>query len=189
MKYKLFAIPLLTFLFTSCASSKPQDEDKPLIKTLVLDAGFVFDSGGDNTATLLYNESYYSFPSDIKLDVPLVAGDQLYINFDGEYEVICDESYPSRCEIKGKIASYSLNETLIQMIPVDELVDGYLLDNQYAILDEEGRYVSLDTYEGNELYISENLKKKKEYCNCPDGVMCDPCPIYVAGLYAYNPRI
>ena len=166
---------------------------------LVLNAGFVFDhiqtQEGEKLAKLLLNNSYYVFSSEIKLDKPLVAGDQLSITFDGQYEAICRETYPAQCAVTGTIKNYSIMETQIYGIHVDDTTivsaiknDGFVLDNEYVILDEEGRYTSLNEYNGSDIFLSYNQKKMVEYCTCPKGAKCGPCPIYVAGLYAYNPR-
>lgn len=193
MKGKNLFLALIPILLVGCSSNKE--------KTLVLDAGFIFDfvqnQEGEYLASLYYNESGYYFSSNIELDKPLVAGDQLSITFKGDYSVACAETYPASCKVKGNIKSYSLIETQIYGIHVDDATIGvianhiksdYILDNEYVILDEEGRFTSLDDYDGQDLYLSCNKRKMDENCSCPDGAQCDVCPLYIAGLYAYDPR-
>lgn len=193
MKNKILSLLLLSTILVGCSLSSNKEY------TLVLNAGFVFNhiqtQEGEELAKLLLNDAYYVFSSEIKLDKPLVAGDQLSISFDGQYEAICRETYPAQCTVTGTIKNYSIIETQIRGIHVDDTTianaiknGGFVLDNEYVILDEEGRYTSLNDYNGSDIFLSYNQKKMVEYCTCPKGAQCQPCPIYVAGLYAYNPR-
>lgn len=196
MKCRQIIFALLPLVISSCTYS-PFSKDK----TLLLDAGFVFEheqtAEGEQLATLLFNDSYYSFSSELRIDKPIVAGDQLSIVFNGDYEYVCRETYPAQCDVRGEIKSHSLIETKIIGVHVDDAsirsakdsINGsYILDNEYVILDEKGKYTTLDNYKGNDLYLSENIKKMTELCTCPKGAQCEPCPIYIAGLYAFNPR-
>ncbi|MBQ9266035.1 MAG: hypothetical protein IJ186_03090 [Bacilli bacterium] len=196
MKCKLILIAILSFGLSSCVDTS-NDENK----VLLLDAAFVFERDqtdeSNGTATLLFNDSYYSFSSELKIDKPIVAGDQLRIVFNGDYDCECQETYPANCRVEGDIINYSLLETHVIGVHVDdttigETADdirrGYLLDNEYVILDEDGRYTTLDKYDGHDLFLSENRRKAIELCTCPEGALCEECPFYVAGLYAYNPR-
>lgn len=189
MKKKLTLL-LLPLLLVGC------NETANIEHVLVLDYAFNF-SQQENKAELLLNDAHYIFPSEINLDRPVVAGDELSVIFDGDYEITCSPNESGECLIKGNIKSYKLIETYIRAIHVDdttikEIADTirgeYILDNENIILDTEGNYISLDEYDGNELFLSINLKKTNEYCVCPEGMECGPCPSYVAGLYAYDPR-
>ena len=198
MKNKITLLIVLPLLFTGCSiANKSSSVNKE--RTLVLDYGFVFNhiqnQNGEQLAKLLLDDSYYSFPSEIKIEDPIVAGDQLSITFDGEFDGICLETYPAQCTITGTIKSYHLVQTQVIGMLVDEASvatairnSGYLLDNEYVILDKEGRYTSLDDYDGSNIFLSVNQRKMTEYCTCPEGAQCGPCPIYISQLYAYNPR-
>ena len=199
MKNKPTVLIVLPFLLTGCnVANKPSStSDK---HTLVLDYGFVFNhvqnQKEEQLAKLLLNDSYYSFPSEISIEEPIVAGDQLSITFDGEYDGICLETYPVQCTITGTIKSYRLIQTQVIGLLVDGAStavairnSGYVLDNEYVILDEEGRYTSLDEYDGSNIFLSVDQRKTKDYCTCPEGAQCEPCPIYISQLYAYNPRL
>lgn len=191
---KILVLALLFPLLVGCKDIVNKD------RTLVLTAGFIFDhmqNEGEPVAELLFDQSYYTFSSDIELDKPLVAGDQLIITFDGKYNAVCAEIYPAQCTVKGKIKDYYVQETYIVEITRedDETSDiaqavkrQYILDNEYVILDEEGRYTSLDEYNGDQLYLSYNRKEAEDNCHCPKGALCGPCPMYIAGIYAFNPR-
>ena len=198
MNNKSTILIVLPLLLVGCnVANKPSStSDK---HTLVLGYGFVFNhvqnQKGEQLAKLLLNNSYYSFSSEINIEEPIVAGDQLSITFDGEYDEICLETYPAQCTITGTINSYHLIQTEVLGLLVDDTSmavairnGGYVLDNEYVILDEEGRYTSLDEYDDSNIFLSVNKKKMEEYCTCPEGAQCEPCPIYVSQLYAYNPR-
>ena len=198
MKNKPTILIVLLLVLAGCnVPNKPSSTSNE--HTLVLDYGFVFNhvqnQKGEQLAKLLLNDSYYSFPSEINIEEPIVAGDQLSITFDGEYDGVCLETYPAQCTITGTIKSYHLIQTEVIGLLVDGASmavairnSGYVLDNEYVILDEEGRYTSLDEYDDSNIYLSVNQKKMEEYCTCPEGAQCGPCPIYISQLYAYNPR-
>lgn len=198
MKNKPTISIFLPLLLMGCnvANNPSLTSDK---HTLVLGYGFFFNDvqnqEGELLAKLLLNYSYYSFSSEINIEEPIVAGDQLSITFDGEYDDICFETYPAQCTITGTIKSYHLIQTEVLGLLVDDASmavairnSGYVLDNEYVILDEEGRYTSLDEYDDSIIFLSVNKKKTEEYCTCPEGAQCEPCPIYISQLYAYNPR-
>ena len=197
MKNKITILIVLPLLLAGCSYNKGSSSTTNK-HTLVLDYGFVFNhvqnQKGEQLAKLLLNDSYYSFPSEINIEEPIVAGDQLSITFDGEYDGVCLETYPAQCTITGTIKSYHLIQTEVLGLLVDGASmavairnSGYVLDNEYVILDKEGRYTSLDEYEGSEVFLSYNQRKMEEECTCPEGAMCEPCPVYISQLYAYNP--
>ena len=198
MKNKITIAIVLPLLLAGCSTiNKSSSMSKEHI--LVLNYGFVFNhilsQKGEPLAKLLLNDSYYSFPNEIKIEQPVVAGDQLSITFDGEYDGVCRETYPAQCTIAGTIKSYRIIQTEVIGLLVDGASmavairnSGYVLDNEYVILDEEGRYTSLDEYDSSNIFLSVNKKKTEEYCTCPEGAQCGPCPIYISQLYAYNPR-
>ena len=191
MKIKYITPFLLFSVLSGCANPLPVDDE-----ALLLDAAFVFDylenEENEKLASLLFNGGYYSFPNEIKIDKTLVAGDQLSITFNGDYSVTCQEIYPSKCVVEGEVKSYTLIETRIRSMHIDhvtikdiadEFQKSYKLDNEYVILDREGRYTTLDSYEGHDLWLSENKRKMIDFNACLEG-----SPIYIAGLYAYDPR-
>ena len=191
MKIKYITPFLLFPVLFGCANPLPVDDE-----ALLLDAAFVFDylenEENEKLASLIFNGGYYSFPNEIKIDKTLVAGDQLSITFNGDYSVTCQEIYPSKCVVEGEIKSYTLIETRIRSMHIDhvtikdiadEFQKSYKLDNEYVILDREGRYTTLDSYEGHDLWLSENKRKMIDFNACLEG-----SPIYIAGLYAYDPR-
>lgn len=191
MKIKYITPFLLFSVLSGCANPLPVDDE-----ALLLDAAFVFDylenEENEKLASLIFNGGYYSFPNEIKIDKTLVAGDQLSITFNGDYSVKCQEIYPSKCVVEGEVKSYTLIETRIRSMHIDhvtikdiadEFQKSYKLDNEYVILDREGRYTTLDSYEGHDLWLSENKRKMIDFNACLEG-----SPIYIAGLYAYDPR-
>ena len=189
-------MPLILSSCTKPTAISSEDEDK----VLLLNASFVFDiaqnAEGERIATLLFDQCYYSFPNEVMIEETLVAGDQLSIVFNGDYQCFCLCTFPGNCDLEGDVKSYSLLKAPIVEIHLDDgtisdMADSirrnYFLNNEYVILDEEGRYTSLNDYNGQDLFLSENRRMAAEYCTCPEGAECGPCPFYVAGLYAYNP--
>ena len=199
MKNKIALFIVLPVLLLSCNSNSSNESSSFTgDQTLVLDYGFAYikqNQKGEKLAELLLNYSYYNFSSEIKLDKSPVAGDQLSITFEGEYGITGISTGPGKCTVTGTVKSYQLLETQVICMLVDEASvatairhSGYVLDNEYVILDEEGRYTTLDEYPGSSVYLSYNQRKMKELCTCPEGAQCGPCPIYISQLYAYNPR-
>ncbi len=189
---------LLPLILSGCGNSTSTPNTE---KTFVLNAGFVFDhkqtASGEKLASLLFDGNYYSFFDELTLEEPLVAGDQLSVTINNITEDVCFSIYPARCTVEGNIKDYSLSKTTIYGVHVDDatigqtaenIKRGYILDNEYVVLDKGGRYVPLEDYDGQDLFLSVDKNKTESLCTCPEGAQCGPCPIYIAGLYAYNPR-
>ena len=47
-----------------------------------------------------------------KLHIAIVAGDQLKVTFNGDYEITCQDSYPNRSEVDGKIKNFALKKLI-----------------------------------------------------------------------------
>ncbi len=196
MKYRGPALTLFSLLLIGCNVSISNVDN-----FLSLNAVLLFEKketqDAEDMAVIRYSSANYPSPSYLKIDEKIVAGDQIKVIFEGEFNHVCDDSLKSNCLYEGRIKSYSITETQIMGIHVDDATIGdisnqirtsYLLDNEYVILDEVGHYISLDDYDGYDLYLSENKTMMEENCHCPEGMVCGVCPVYVAGLYAYNPR-
>lgn len=194
---------------TSSASSDTSSfssEDSKIIYTASykFKASFVFehikDEEDNNLACLLYDHSYYHWNGGVSIHIEenIVAGDILIVNFESDEEIstYCELTYPSSCYINAKAVSYEFIKTNIISInaetPIKEMAkdikESYDLNNPYVVLDEEGHYIDIEEYEGHELYLSIDKSLEDYYCSCPEGAQCEPCPTYIAGLYAYNPR-
>ena len=48
-----------------------------------------------------------------KLHIVIVAGDQLNVTFNGNYEITCQDPYPNRSEVDGKIKDFALKNSNI----------------------------------------------------------------------------
>lgn len=48
-----------------------------------------------------------------KLYIAIVAGDQLNVVFNGNYEITCQNTYPNRSEVNGKIKDFALKNSNI----------------------------------------------------------------------------
>lgn len=198
MKKKQLALLLLPLILSGCGNSTSTPNTE---KTFVLNAGFVFDhkqaASGEKLASLLFDGSYYSFFDELTLEEPLVAGDQLNVTIGNITEDFCLSLYPARCTVNGEIKTYTHIKTEIVGVGVDDgtigenartIRESYILDNEKVILDKEGRFVPLEDYDGQRIYLSVNKNKTETSCSCPEGAQCEPCPLFIAGLYAYNPR-
>ena len=62
----------------------------------------------------------------------------------------------------------------------DELLLEYDAPNNYVILDRSGRYITLDRYEGETVFLVEDQRTIKQ--------RTEDQPFYVACMLAYNPR-
>lgn len=47
-----------------------------------------------------------------KLHIAIVAGDQLNVTFNGNYEITCQDPYPNRSEVDGKIKDFALKKLI-----------------------------------------------------------------------------
>ena len=90
MKNRIAILIALPIFLIGCSGDNTDKSSSTKEHTLVLNYGFVFNhiktQEGEDLAKLLLDASYYTFPSEIKIDRPVVAGDQLSITFDGEYD-------------------------------------------------------------------------------------------------------
>lgn len=196
MRRKLAALILLPILICGCGN---QGENEHVLS---LSAGYVFGVSktldGHPTGRMLFNDTVYSFPEGVSWPGPLVAGDQLVITFEGEYQVNCYYTYPATCLVEGKVKDCKLYKTDILGIHLDDATIAsqadrisreYLLETPYVILDVEGRCIPLNEYDGQDLFLSVDKRATEEHCPaCPAGANCGVCATYIAGLYAYSPR-
>lgn len=165
-------------------------------KNVSFSINFIFEhvyspDKGNYLAMQLFNNNYLSSGFE-EVEVPndLIAGDILNIEYTGE--IFALESFPGHLILDGDIISYNFEKTDIfgihsddSYISVDSLKNKYILDNDYVILNESMEYISLDEFEGYDLYLSVN---KSKLAKCPDGAWCEPTMYNIAGIYAYYPR-
>ena len=205
MKNRKLLLGLLPFLLSGCYIESRKGSSAVEDVTVNIDAelvfGCFFDQNETAYARVMWRSSSYHFPEGVKIEEKPVAGDQLWITFEGEpTESICYLTYPGDCYLEGKVKDYGVRQTNVTCLNID-LVEGatvsrylrshYSIFTNYVVLDEEGRYVALDEYNGtNTLYLSESISNKEYVCSCPEGAQCGPCPNtpYIVGIYAYNPR-
>jgi hypothetical protein len=205
MKNRKLLLGLLPFLLSGCYIESRKGSSAVEDVTVNIDAELVFNTVIDENAApyarVMWGSSYYHFPENIQIEEKPVAGDQLWITFEGEpTESICYVTYPGDCYLEGKVKDYGIRQTNVTCLNID-LVEGatvsqylrshYTIFTNYVVLDEEGRYVALDEYDGlNTLYLSESISNKEYVCSCPEGAQCGPCPNtpYIVGIYAYDPR-
>lgn len=152
----------------------------------------------ENKLTLLVDSSHLGrgFES-IEIPDDIVAGDIINIVHTGS--IVTLESYPGKSYLEnGEVISYSFSysdvihlegEEFELTMPNIELV--YDFSNPYVILDRNGKFVALDEYEGDELYLVYNQEKYDEIKdelenNTSEGYPSVRRPI--ASMFAYNPR-
>ncbi|MBP5091797.1 MAG: hypothetical protein J6328_04490 [Bacilli bacterium] len=143
----------------------------------------------------LDGEPFYTSLSNLGINKLVVAGDEVKITYYGQPIVGCHDA----CFIEAKVKSYEIIETTVFAITLgehegrgnfEEAINGrgLMIQDKYVITDENGSYVPLDEYEGDAIYASVSPSASEDNCTCPAGAECEPCPLFTAGLYAYNPR-
>jgi len=146
----------------------------------------------DVYATLLYGGCNlgHSFDSMIQPS-NLIAGDVLHFDYVGK---LADPIYsiPGEIDIVGRLESYHFIKTEIRnyhsdLGPIkdnlDVLCGMYQIEFEYVITNRNGTYVSLDNYDGSDLYVS--IDYKSMYMGSDQHETKRPI---VAALYSYNPR-
>lgn len=70
-----------------------------------------------------------------KLHIAIVAGDQLNVTFNGNYEITCQDPYPNRSEVDGKIKDFALKKLIyIASILITVPLGVILMDSLYKKL-------------------------------------------------------
>ena len=70
-----------------------------------------------------------------KLYIAIVAGDQLNVTFNGNYEITCQDPYPNRSEVDGKIKDFALKKLIyIASILITVPLGAILMDSLYKKL-------------------------------------------------------
>ena len=146
----------------------------------------------DDYATLLYDGCNlgHSFDSVIQPS-NLIAGDVLHFDYVGK---LADPIYsiPGEIDIFGRLERYHFIKTEIkkyhsELGPIKDNLDVlrsiYQIDFEYVITKSDGTYVSLDSYDGTDLYVS--IDYKRMYMASDQHEITRKI---VAALYSYNPR-
>ena len=121
----------------------------------------------------------------------IVAGDTITIEYTGEITIL--ESYPARIQLDGEVKSYSFGYAEVthyegEDFSIEHIKACYDYKDAYVILDRSGRYVKLDEYTGNEIYLVTD--QKKLYGDDLGGIQDLKAPLKhpIACMLAYNPR-
>ena len=121
----------------------------------------------------------------------IVAGDTITIEYTGEITIL--ESYPARIQLDGEVKSYSFGYAEVthyegSEFSIERIKDCYDYKDAYVILDRSGKYVKLDEYTGNEIYLVTD--QKKLYGDDLGGIQDLKAPLKypIACMLAYNPR-
>ena len=70
-----------------------------------------------------------------KLHIVIVAGDQLNVTFNGDYEITCQDPYPNQSEVDGKIKDFALKKLIyIASILITVPLGAILMDSLYKKL-------------------------------------------------------
>lgn len=121
----------------------------------------------------------------------LIAGDVLHFDYVGK---LADPIYsiPGEIDIVGRLERYHFIKTEIRnyhsdLGPIKDNLDVlrgiYQIDFEYVITKSNGTYVSLDNYDGSDLYVS--IDYKRMYLASDQH---ETTRTIVAALYSYNPR-
>ncbi|MDY4828958.1 MAG: hypothetical protein SO187_04680 [Bacilli bacterium] len=172
----ILLLPLILSLY-SCSS----------IEEITLEAKYVFnhafDKDNNPIAVLLFDEAYLSSSLNIKYDsTSIIGGDRLNIKFIGE--LYYQETYPATLVLDGELVSYSISNTYYTKLPSSSIREIHK-ELKYVITDKEGHYISIDSYEGEEVYAT--FSKDKEI-PCKDGNQCGPQPFPINAIYSFEPR-
>jgi hypothetical protein len=124
----------------------------------------------------------------------LIGGDVFHFDYTGK---LADPIYsiPGEININGRLERYKYIQTEIRnyhsnLGPIKDNLDTlrslYQIDCEYAIINKSGLYVSLDSFEGDELYISVDYKRM--YMDTNADTDHKSTKTIVAALYSYKPR-
>ena len=70
-----------------------------------------------------------------KLYIAIVAGDQLNVTFNGDYEITCQDPYPNRSEVDGRIKEYDSKKLkYIPSLLITVTLGAILMDAHYKKL-------------------------------------------------------
>lgn len=70
-----------------------------------------------------------------KLYIAIVAGDQLNVTFNGDYEITCQDSYPNQSEVNGRIKDFAFKKLKnIASILITAPLGAILMDSLYKKL-------------------------------------------------------
>jgi hypothetical protein len=164
-------VPTISFTFTYDYGFHIQDE-----LTLLIDGGY-----------LRKGFEGIEIPNDI------VAGDIITIKYTGG-EITTETTYPSQTYLyDGEVISYSFTyakvihyDYMALKQQKDNLKQIYDLKDSYVILNNAGKYVSLDKYEGNELYLVTDHQKYEKVKDQLSNTGGTKYPI--ACMLAFDPR-
>ncbi len=150
----------------------------------------IYDNDGVPYAILLTDYNYLSSSfGNIVAPKDITAGDTISIVHTGS--IVTQETYPGKSFLKdGEVISYSFNYAEVIHLAGNDFSVENVKNNYsckyYVILDRSGRYIPLDNYTGNELYLVVDEMRGKN-----NGKIEEPVPDgkrAVACMLAYNPR-
>lgn len=153
-------------------------------------------------AAPLFGSNYYNFGKEDSKKIPpieydyLIPGDRFYFEHSGSGEILCTLSYPGTCSIlDGSLISAKYIYTDIVEIDEDSIVRNtsggieglrnYGHYDQYVIVSSDLRFVPLKEFKGETLFGSKDYSRATP---CQAGAQCDPQPLPVGALFAFNPR-
>lgn len=208
------ALMLVLSIISSCVSFRPLDSSTNTLsetqtntqtsaetntsntpQASVISWQFNYDYGfhRENIVTLLVASSKLMTGfENVTIPDDIVAGDIINIEYTGK--ILTELSYPGSTSLyNGEVKSYSFTyanvihlegEELALQMPNIKLI--YDFSDSYVILDRSGKYVSLDEYEGDELYLVTDQEKYEKIKEQIEDDVSGKYP--VACMLAYNPR-
>ena len=147
------------------------------------------NENGEPFAELLLDDGILNSSFGIEIPDEITAGDTVTITYTGE--IVTLESYPATiCLEYGEVKSYYFSYAQVTQIATEDIINDmgkeYNLMTDYVILDRSGKYIALESYTGDMLYlVYDNLKAIQS--RSQPSVFVDP-RFQVACMLAYNPR-
>lgn len=184
-------LPLIALSISACSSSTSKEEiheeKKVTSRMITPDYGLHVQ----DHVTLLFGTALIPFKlSDFGIN-NIVAGDQLEINYTGDY--LEYETYPSRIDTSNihitsmKLYEARIAEYLVKYVPGDtekkdlvptEEFEGYTMVSAEYVINEDGTFVSLESF------MKTAEEDTKLYGSNPASFNS----LNVTALYSYNPR-
>ena len=176
---------------------EPTPEPEQEIRTSYFQYTYDYGFHHSGLMALLCDDGYLdSTFGTIERPEDIVAGDIIKLVYTGE--IWTEESYPSTHGLyNGQLISYSFEYAPVihltgEAYSIEFIKSSYDLDEEYVIVDRVGNFVTLDEYNGDEIYLVVDQKRLPDYgwngdfsdldVEQPDKI------IPIASMFAYNPR-
>ncbi|GEM_PF-3719120 len=194
MRIKNLLLPISVLALTGCNIVDVPDLIFSETDTFSVDLVVNSVTGVDNEypGSILIGSSYLGKGfEEVKVPDNLLIGSLFTITYTGS--IYIQETYPSTMVLtSGKVISYSFEQPTVHHVSKEEFssMNAYAVYADFIVTDKEGHCKYLSDYDGDEYYVTENIKMTRQYCgDCHDDANCAPCMVYFSGVYAFDPTI